>query len=271
MRRVRCVATIGPPQRDDVDGRLLRLHGPDLRRRRLGSEHCRLVDEERRERRARRVTGREVERVEVVVGRLDLAAVDDAVPEAEEDVLHLPPDLGDQVQPPARIATGRERHVGALGRQPGVELRPRELLLATVDGRLEPLADGVQRHSGLAVAHLAERLLDRALAPQVLDANRLDLVRRGCGRCGGESFALECVGIHEGSSVPTRPPRNASLHCRCGALRLHRRDLRPVERLGRRGHRVLRRGGEASATGPSSSWPSGRGGSPFPSRRRGAP
>ena len=44
------------------------------------------------------MAGREVEPVEVVVGRLHLAAVDDAVAEPEEDVLDLAADLGDQVQ-----------------------------------------------------------------------------------------------------------------------------------------------------------------------------
>ena len=42
--------------------------------------------------------GREVERVEVVPRRLDLAAVDDRVAEPEEDVLDLAPDLGDEVE-----------------------------------------------------------------------------------------------------------------------------------------------------------------------------
>ena len=47
----------------------------------------------------------------------------------------------------------------------------------------------------------------RALAAQVLDAHRLDLVGRGRGRGGCESLALECLGIHEGPSVPMRSPR----------------------------------------------------------------
>ena len=53
------------------------------------------------------MAGREVERVEVVARRLDLAAVDDAVAEAEEDVLDLAADLRDQVQPAARVARRR--------------------------------------------------------------------------------------------------------------------------------------------------------------------
>ena len=86
--------------------------------------------------------GREVERVEVVVRRLDLAAVDDRVAEPEEDVLDLAPDLGDQVQVPARVAAapGSVTSTRSLVSR-RVELGPRELRLALVDRRLEPLAD----------------------------------------------------------------------------------------------------------------------------------
>ena len=52
------------------------------------------------ERRAGGMTRREVEPVEVVVRRLDLAAVDDPVAEPEEDVLDLAADLRDQVEAP---------------------------------------------------------------------------------------------------------------------------------------------------------------------------
>ena len=53
------------------------------------------------------MAGREVERVEVVARRLDLAAVDDPVAEPEEDVLDLTPDLRDQVQAAPRVAARR--------------------------------------------------------------------------------------------------------------------------------------------------------------------
>ncbi len=98
VRRVRRVAPVDATERDDVDGRLLRLHRADLRRRRLRAQHRLVVEEERLQRRPRRMPEREVERVEVVARRLDLAAVDDRVAESEEDVLDLAPDLGDQVE-----------------------------------------------------------------------------------------------------------------------------------------------------------------------------
>ncbi len=121
VRRVGGVAAIDAAERDDVDGRLLRLHRPDLRRRGLRPEHRLVVEEERLQRRARRMARREVERVEVVVRRLDLAAVDDRVPEPEEDVLDLAPDLRDEVEMPApdrasRASSRRRAPRSAAGR-----------------------------------------------------------------------------------------------------------------------------------------------------------
>ncbi len=152
------------------------------------------------------MAGREVQRVEVVVRRLDLATVDDAVAQAEKDVLHLAPDLRDQVQLAAAVPAGGQRHIDALRGQPGVELGARQLGLAGIDRRLEPLAHRVEGHAGLAVAYLAECLLERALATEILDPHDLDRVggRRRSG--GGQSLALECFGIHEGSSLPTPSP-----------------------------------------------------------------
>ena len=100
------------------------------------------------------MAGREVETVEVVVRRLDLAAVDDAVAEPEEQVLDLAADLRDQVQVAALGPPAGERDVGALLRQAAVELRPLELVLARVDAARGARA----RRSApcrLAVAHLA--------------------------------------------------------------------------------------------------------------------
>ena len=88
--------------------------------------------------------------------RLDLAPVDDRVPEADEDVLHLAPDLGDEVEMPATHASAGHGDVDALLRQAPVELGTREVRLARVDRGLESLAERVERHPRLAVADLAE-------------------------------------------------------------------------------------------------------------------
>ena len=65
------------------------------------------VDVQRVLHRARRVAGREVQRLEVVPVVLDLGAFGDLVAEADEHVLELAPALGDEVQVAA--ARGRAR------------------------------------------------------------------------------------------------------------------------------------------------------------------
>ena len=142
------------------------------------------------------MAGREVEAVEVVVRRLDLAAVHDLVAEAEEDVLHLAADLRDQVQVPAPRRLAGQSDVDPLLAQPSVELGALERVAPSVERRLEALPERVQRHPGLAVSHLTERLRQLRLATQEADADLLDLVR---GRRRGDR--LECLvferrGVH---------------------------------------------------------------------------
>ncbi len=80
--------------------------------------------------------------------------------------------------------------------------------MSDVDRRFEPLAQRVQRHTGLAVAHLPQRELELALAAEVLDADGLDLVD-GRGRLGScERGVLECLGVH-GSGEVTNAVRPA--------------------------------------------------------------
>ena len=155
-----------------------------------------LLDEERGERRTGRVRCGKVEPVEVVVRRLDLPSVDDAVAEAEEHVLDLPPDLRDEVQAAPGMTTDRERDVDALGGETRVELRTGELVSPARDRGLDPLARRVQPTAGLRVAHLAQREREGALATQILEPDRLDLVRRRRGGDRREGSPLERLDIH---------------------------------------------------------------------------
>ena len=75
VRRVDRVAPVDAAERDHVDRRLALLHDVDLRGRGLGAQQRVAVEEEGVARRARRVPFRERELVEVVLDRLDLAAV----------------------------------------------------------------------------------------------------------------------------------------------------------------------------------------------------
>ena len=132
------------------------------------------------ERRPGRVDEREVEGIEVVVSRLDLAAVDDRIAEAEEDVLELPPDLRDQVQVATANRGARDRDVDALLGEAAVELELSEFFLAHADGHLERLAEPVELHSGVAVANFSKRELELALTPEVLDSHAVQVFGRGC-------------------------------------------------------------------------------------------
>ena len=124
----------------------------------------------------------------------------DLVAEPEEDVLDLALDLGQQMEPPARRALARERDVHRRARVQLVELGAAQLLLPRLDGALDPLAERVQRHPRLAVADLAKRELERALPPEVLDADLLDVVGRLGGGDRGECVPLERCRVHGGDS-----------------------------------------------------------------------
>ena len=148
------------------------------------------------------MAGREVEAVEVVVRRLDLAAVDNPVAEPEEDVLHLPPDLRDQVQAPPRIPADRERHVDALLGETAVQLLAFERLGTRGDCGLDAPLRLVQRPAGLRVPDLPQGERKRALPAQILDADELDLVarrRRGDRREGRTLERLDVHGTSEAS------------------------------------------------------------------------
>ena len=178
VRRVDRVAPVAAPDRDHVDRRLALLHRVDLRRRRLRAQDVRLVEEERRAVRARRMPRVEGELVEVVLGRLHLAVVAHLVAEAEERVLDLAARLGDRVQVPEWERVAGEGHVDDVLGQRAVELGALELRLAGRDRLLDRLARRVQGHARLAVAHLAERELQVARAAEVADAQLVELARR---------------------------------------------------------------------------------------------
>ena len=141
---------------------------------------------------------REREPVEVVLDGLDLPVVPHLVAEPEEGVLDGSPDLRDQVQLAERPLLAGERHVevGVLDDVRG------ELALALLQRLLDRGARCVQRHPRLAVAHLAQRQLERALAPEIANAELLERVRIG-GRCDrGPCFALERRGVHR-ATIPS--------------------------------------------------------------------
>ncbi len=99
---------------------------------------------------------------------------------------------------PREVRHSGHRHVDALLRDRAVELRPLELLLARRDSLFDRLAGGVQRHAGLAVAHLAQGELQRALPAEVVHPHVVERSGRRGGGDGGERFLSEGLGLHGG-------------------------------------------------------------------------
>src|SRR5262249_31195283 len=92
-----------------------------------------------------------------------------------------------------------------------VELLVGEPLLALGDGRLEPLPDPVQQHAALAVAHLAQRKRELALAPEVADAHVLDRVARLRGGDRRGRLLLVLLPVRHGrGKLPACPPTTGS-------------------------------------------------------------
>ena len=96
-----------------------------------------------------------------------------------------------RAQPPA----GKRDVDPLLGETP-VEIGACQLILPRVERGLELLADRVQRHPGLPVADVPERLLERALTAEVLDASLLDRVQRRRRGCSTEGLGFERLRVH---------------------------------------------------------------------------
>ena len=170
VRRVGRVGAVDAAGHDDVDRRLGDLHRAHLHRRGVRAQQHVLGEVEGVLRQPRRVLGRVVERGEVVVVVLDLRALEHREAEPDEDVLHLAPDLRDQVQvPDRRRRVAGQRDVDAIGRQTRVQLGRLERGRALAEQRL-------QRHLDL-VGLLADRpaLLRRQVADRAQRRGQLRL------------------------------------------------------------------------------------------------
>ena len=134
--------------------------------------------------------------VEVLPDSRDLVAVPDLVAHAEEDVLDLAADLGQQVQPPAVDPDARDGHVDAARvREPGSGEPGGGLLVRS----FERGAQRVQRQAGLAVADAAKCLRQRRLATEEAHVGVRELVGGRGGLVRGQ-----CFGFDTRSSPPRR-------------------------------------------------------------------
>ena len=148
------VGAIDPPGTDDVDGRLLRQHGADLYRRRVGAQHESGIrtggpgDVEGVLHRPRRMVGPEVERVEVEPLGFQFRTLRHLPAHADEDVLDVLDHGGDGVSVAGRPPVERQRDVDPLRRQhPGVALGD-QLRLAGGDGLVDLRSRGADQLPG---------------------------------------------------------------------------------------------------------------------------
>src|SRR5215470_11342273 len=149
MRGVGRVAAEDASGRGHAQRRAALLHRVNLHRRGLRTQRQPLVDVERVLRAARRVIGRDVQRVEVVEVGLDLRAVLDLVAHRDEDVFDLLPQQRDRMKVAPPYAASGQRYVNALfgqllGFAPGGEtgLQLFDLGLDVIFQLVEPLSGG---------------------------------------------------------------------------------------------------------------------------------
>src|SRR6266545_1785410 len=114
MRGVGSVAAEDAPGRGNAQRRAALLHRVNLHRRGLRAQRQPLVDVERVLRAARRVIGRDVQRVEVEEFGLDLRPVLNLVAYRDEDVFDLLPQQRDRMKVAPPYAASGQRHVNAL-------------------------------------------------------------------------------------------------------------------------------------------------------------
>src|SRR6476646_4781928 len=67
--------------------------------------------------------------------------------------------------------------------------------------RLDRLAHGIERHAALAIAHVAQRELQRAPAAEIANPDLGERGERPRLGSGGERLLLEVVGIHCGDLI----------------------------------------------------------------------
>ena len=198
VARVGNVAAVHLARRDDVDRRLVFLHGVHLharglraqKRRRFalhGSLLARAVDQvERILHAARRVVGGSIQGLEIVIVGLGLGAGSNGIAHAKEDVGNLIDNAVDQVTRANLLAAAGKRDVHGFRVHLRKQLRLRERFLAIRERRLDRIAHDIRSfaHFGAfflgKLTHAAQVARKRALLAKHGHANLFE--RRRVGR-----------------------------------------------------------------------------------------
>src|SRR5437867_5011403 len=225
------------PGREDVDGRVLRLHRPDLHGGGLGAkEEPGDLDVEGVLHGPGGVVGGDVEGLEVVPVVLDLRAFLHAVAHAGEDPDHLVLDDREGMQRSRPQPAAGKRDVDPIALEQASLFRPGQCSTPFVQRRLQGLAQLVRRHpQALAVLRVerAQRTLDLAEPglpaehPHLCGVERLRGVRAGDHRQAPLAFLVEdapsFLGVHGCLSLARGPAQTGSFACPAGTSRRNRR------------------------------------------------
>ena len=218
VRRVRGLAPVHAPGRNDVHGRRLRLHRPDLRGRGLGAQ------QEFRVPRNRDVQGVlhrpcgvirwDIERLEVVPVVLDLRPLHHAEAEAREDADHLALDERHRVQRAGAGATPGQGEVDTVGLEQGGVGIGLQRLATGVESTGELGADLVRPRADRAPVVLGKptegllQLAERCLSPEDRDLGGIQFIERGGVRkrvASPRKLGVELVqhrgGVHGSASL----------------------------------------------------------------------
>ena len=175
--QVRIVAE-GAARHDDADRRLLRQHGADLHRARMGAQHHAravglLVEVEGVVLLARRMLGRHVEGGEIVEVVLDMRTLGDREAEIAPDLHDLLPHLAHRMDGALRLRAHRQGDVDLLGGEARFERRLLKRRLARGDRLGDLVLEQIERRARLLALfrrHAAQAL--HALGDRALLAER---------------------------------------------------------------------------------------------------
>src|SRR5580658_8805151 len=129
MSQVR-VAPVHAPGRNDGKRRPALLKRADLDRRGVRAQEACVGEVERIVHRARRVTGRDVERLEVVKVILDLRTRGDIEPGRAKQGLDPKPRRGQRMKAPGFLAAARQRCSASRGAKLAIKIRARKWIVA---------------------------------------------------------------------------------------------------------------------------------------------
>ena len=181
VRRIRSVAPVTTPRTDDSHRRRLPLHDPNLHRAGLRAQAAAIGQIEGILDIARRMLRGRIQRIEIMVDRLEVRPIGDHEPHASENghgVIHHP---GHWMQEAAVAPAAGQSHIDGLHHGLlAAQCRPRRLeggfnLLLHAVGRAADLRPFLGRHR----SHALEQSGDFALAAQKADVALLDLGARG--------------------------------------------------------------------------------------------